>query len=259
MGGYAALFAAGYRRQSTYRASLFSGLAANVFFGVFRSALFVGLYRQVDSAAGLTLADVLTYVWVLQVLFGVVLANWLWEFPESVRSGDFVVDLLRPGDPFLRLLSVDLGRSTFMLIFRGLPQLVLPGLVLHLSLPTTGPGMLALGLSLCLAMVAGFELRFAFGSIAFWTPDYRGWWSMMFALVWLIGGFVVPVEFFPGALQQLAAHNPLSALLTLPVRVATGRDAYGALAEQLGWVLLGGVGCRALMRVAARRLVIHGG
>ena len=259
MGGYVALFLAGFRRQATYRAALLTGLAANLFFGVFRSAIFIGIYRHVENAGGLQLADALTYVWVLQVLFGVVIATWMWEYPEAVRSGEFVVDLLRPGDPFLRLLAIDVGRSAYVLIFRGLPQLFLPALVLDLTLPTGLLGILALMVSLCLCLVAGFELRFLFGSAAFWTADYRGWWNLLFSVVWLVAGFVVPVEFFPGLFRDIASHNPLSALLVLPVRVATERGAATAVLEQLAWVIVVGFGCLLVMRTAERRLVVHGG
>jgi ABC-2 type transport system permease protein len=257
--GYAALFRAGFRRQSTYRAALLSGFAANLFFGVFRSAIFIGLYRQADRVGGLGLADALTYVWVLQVLFGSIMANWMWEYPEAVRSGNFVVDLLRPGDPFLRLLAVDLGRSSFVFLFRGLPMIVLPALVLDLRLPTSPLGIGALVASLYLCLVASFEMRFLFGTAAFWTADYRGWWAMLFGFIWLIGGFVVPVEFFPGVLRTLTEHSPLSALLVLPVRVATDRGVTTALVEQLGWILVVGVLCAGVMRFAERHLVVHGG
>jgi ABC-2 type transport system permease protein len=253
------LFLAGFRRQSTYRAALLSGFAANLFFGVFRSAIFIGLYRHAGRAGGLDLADVLTYVWILQVLFGSIMTTWMWEYPEAVRSGNFVVDLLRPGDPFLRLLAVDVGRSSFSLLFRGLSMLLLPALVLDLTLPTSFAGILALALSLCLCLVAGFEMRFLFGTAAFWTADYRGWWAMLFGFVWLVSGFVVPIEFFPGVFRSLAEHSPFSALLVLPVRVATDRGVLSAVVEQLAWVLVVGLGCLAVMRFAERHLVVHGG
>jgi ABC-2 type transport system permease protein len=259
VGRYLALFALGFRRQSTYRAALITGLLANVFWGVFRSAVFIALYRQRPTGGGLELQDALTYVWVLQTLFGVIFTPWLWEYPERVRSGDVVVDLLRPGDPLGRLLALDLGRSTFSFLARGLPQLVVPALVLHLRLPTSPIGLAALAVSFLLCAVAAFEMRFLFGSVAFWTPDFRGWWSLLFGVVWLGAGFVVPVQLFPAAFRWFALSGPLSALLTQPVRVATGDGVAGALLIQLGWVVVIGVGCRVLMAQAERHLVVHGG
>ena len=259
MGGYAALYWAGFRRQSRYVASLAVGIAANVFFGIIRSALFVTLYRQRDQVAGLDITAVLTYVWILQVVFGVVFVTWIWEFADSVRSGDFAAELVKPGAVLGRLLAIDLGRSSFALATRGLPQLVLAGMVLDLRLPTTPPGVVMLALSLALCAVAASELRFLFGSLAFWTPDYRGWWTMLFGFLWFTGGFLVPVEFFPGALRWIGEHGPLAGLLAMPVRVATGRGATSALAVQACWVLVVAAACHAVMATAQRRMVIHGG
>jgi ABC-2 type transport system permease protein len=238
---------------------LVTGLAANVFFGVFRSAIFISLYRQRPVAAGMDVRDALTYVWVLQTLFGIIFTPWLWEYPERVRAGDFVVDLLRPGDPLLRLLAVDLGRSSFALLARGLPQILLPNLFFDLRLPTSPVGVFLLALSFLLAAAAAFEVRFLFGSLAFWTPDFRGWWSLLFGVLWLFAGFLVPVQMFPSSLRWLAQHGPLAALLVHPVRVATGDGAVGALAAQLFWVVVVAAACRLLMRTAERRLVVHGG
>lgn len=259
MAGHLGLFAAGFRRQATYRWALVVGMAANVFFGVFRTAVFLTLYRQVERAGGLDVADALTYVWVLQALFGVVFATWQLELPESVRTGDFVIDLLRPGDPLARLAANDLGRCTHVLVARGLPQLLLPGLFLDLRLPTTAEGIVLLAASLLLCAMAAFEVRFLVGSVAFWTPDFRGWFSLFFVVLWLVGGFILPVEYFPGALRWFAENGPLAALLALPVRVATQRDALEAVALQLLWVAAGWTACRAVLGSAVRRLVVHGG
>jgi ABC-2 type transport system permease protein len=253
------VFRAGFRRQSRYRAGLAVGVAANVFFGIIRTALFVALYRQRAVAGGLTLADSLTYVWVIQTVFGVVFVSWIWEFADSVRSGDFVVDLIRPGDVLGRLLALDLGRSVFSLVTRGLPQLLVASLVLDLRLPTTVTGVAGLAVSFGLCAAVAAELRFLFGSMAFWTPDYRGWWTFLFSIIWLGGGFLVPVEFLPDAARWIAGHSPLAALLTMPVRVATGRGVAGALAIQMAWAAAAYLLCRWVMANAERRLVVHGG
>ncbi len=259
MGGYGAVFWAGFRRQSRYRAGLAVGLAANVFFGVIRTALFMALYRQRHVAGGLTLADALTYVWIIQTVFGVVFVSWNWEFADAVRSGNFVVDLVRPGDALGRLLAVDLGRSTFALLTRGVPQLIIAAQILDLRLPTTATGIVLLALSFLLSAAVATEVRFLFGSLAFWTADYRGWWTFLFSAFWVGGGFLVPVEFFPDAARWIAEHSPLAALLAMPVRVATGRGVVAALVLQATWAAAAFLVCRYVMSTAERRLVVHGG
>jgi ABC-2 type transport system permease protein len=125
---------AGFRRQATYRLAAATGLVTNAFFGVVRTAIFLALYRQRGQVAGMDLGDALTYVWVLESLFGVIWVAWFWETAESIRSGDFVVELLRPGDLYLRLLAFDLGRSVNLLAVRALPAITVAALLLPLRL-----------------------------------------------------------------------------------------------------------------------------
>jgi ABC-2 type transport system permease protein len=204
-------------------------------------------------------ADALAYVWILEGLFAVVWSPWFWEQAEAIRSGEFVAELLRPGDPYLRLLAFDLGRTLSVLVTRTVPTLTVAALVLPLRLPGTLGGLALLGASLVLAAVVSFQLRFLFGSAAFWTPDYRSLFMLVFPVLWLASGFVVPVDFFPGPLRALVDWSPLIPLLMAPVRVATGRAAGLAVAGQVAWVALLWLAGRLALAAAGRRLVVHGG
>ena len=259
MRAYLALLGAGFQRQNTYRLALVAGLTTNAFFGVVRTAIFFALYRERDQVAGLDVADALTYVWVLEGLFAVVWAPWFWELAEAIRSGEFIAELLRPGDPYLRLAAFDLGRTLSVVATRTVPTLAVAALVLPLRLPGTLGGLALLAASLVLAAVVSFQLRFLFASTAFWTPDYRSMFLFAFPVLWLASGFVVPVDFFPGPLRALVDWSPLIPLVMAPVRVATGRSAALTVAGQLAWVVVLWLAGRLVLAVASRRLVVHGG
>jgi ABC-2 type transport system permease protein len=258
---YLALASAGFRRQAAYRLALVSGLLTNVFFGVVRSAVFLAVYRArpEETVSGLGVSDALTYVWMIQSLFGVIWVSWIWEFPEAVRSGDFVAELTRPGDPWLRQLCYEMGRTVQQMLVRSTLPLAGAALLLHLSLPTTATGILALVASMLLAGVVGFEVRHLFGLAAFWTPDFRVPFALAFPALWLVSGFVIPVDYFPGPLRTLAAGTPLFAMLMAPVHVAVGRPAGTILAVQVAWVVALGLVGRGALALACRRMVVHGG
>jgi ABC-2 type transport system permease protein len=256
---YWAMLLAGFRRQATYRLAAATGLFTNAFFGLVRTAIFLALYRQRGQVGGMDLADALTYVWVLESVFGVIWVAWFWETAESIRSGDFVVELLRPGDLYLRLLAFDVGRSVNLLAVRAVPGITVAALLLPLRLPGSPAGLLLFALSLVLAAVVGFQLRLLFSTVAFWTPDYRSLWGLVFPVVWLVSGFMVPVEYFPAALRVVANASPLAALLMAPVRVASSRAVAVSLAGQLLWVAVLWLAGRLVLALANRRLVVHGG
>jgi ABC-2 type transport system permease protein len=256
---YWVLLRAGYRRQAIYRLALVSGLVTNAFFGVIRTSVFSALYRDRAAVGGLARGDVLTYIWLLEGLFGVVWASWIWEFAESVRSGDFAIDLLRPGDPYLRLAAFDLGRSLNVLLTRLGPALALAALLLPLHLPTTPGGVVALAVSLTMAAVIAFQVRLLFAMTAFWTPDYKAAHSLIVPVLYLASGFVIPTDYFPAAVRDLVEASPLFALMMAPVRVAIGQSVATALVSQTVWLLVLGTASRTVLALASRRLVVHGG
>lgn len=256
---YWVLLKAGCRRQAAYRLALLSGLLTHAFFGLVRTTVFLALYRDRGPVGGLAVGDALTYTWLLEAIFGVVWATWVWEFPESVRSGDFAVELLRPGDPYLRIAAFDLGRALNLLIARAVPVLGVAAVVLPLHLPTSPGGVLALALSVVLSAAIAFQIRFLFGMAAFWTPDYRAVYSLFSPLLYLSSGFVIPIDYFPAALRGLAQATPLYSLVMAPVRVAIGRSAGIALAGQALWLLVLATASRSMLALASRRLVVHGG
>jgi ABC-2 type transport system permease protein len=256
---YWVLLCAGFRRQAFYRLALLSGVVTNAFFGVIRTSVFSALYRNRPEVAGLVRGDLLTYTWLLEGMFGVIWASWVWEFAESVRSGDFAIELLRPSDPYLRLAAFDLGRSLNVMLTRLLPVLAVAAALLPLRLPGSPGGIAALAVSLVMAAVIAFQLRLLFGMAAFWTPDYKAGYSLIVPVLYLASGFVIPTDYFPAALRAVVEASPLFALMMAPVRVAIGQSVGAALASQLLWLGVLGAASRALLAFASRRLVVHGG
>ena len=254
-----ALFSAGFRHQTSYRFALVSGLLTNTFCGLVRTAVFLAVYRGRDEVAGLDLADAVTYVWILQSIFAVLWAPWINELPTRIRSGEWTAELVRPGSVLGRHLVYDAGRTASLLAFRAPVPLVFAAVVFDLRLPTDPAGVAMLLASLLLAATAACCVRFLIGSIGFWTPDFRGMFSLLFGPLYLLSGFVIPVEFFPEPMRTFATVGPLSALLRSPVAVAAGRDVASALALQVLWIALLVLACQFVLERATRRMVVFGG
>ena len=243
MGAIAALLRAGFRHQAAFRFALVSGILTNAFFGVVRTSVFLAVYRGSEEVGGLQQADAVTYVWILQATFAVVWAPWMLELATRIRSGEWTAELLRPGSVLVRHLAYDAGRT---------------GAVLALRAPLP-PAFAAVVVSLALAGSIAVCVRFLVGSIAFWTPDFRGVYSLVFGPLFLLSGFVIPVELFPGAMRWVASFSPLGALLRAPVAVATDRGVLTAVAGQVAWLVVLVVVCHLVLQRATRRMVVFGG
>ncbi|MGH8571913.1 MAG: ABC-2 family transporter protein, partial [Gammaproteobacteria bacterium] len=114
-----------------------------------------------------------------------------------VRSGDVAVDLLRPIDLQAALLAEDLGRASCALLTRFTVPLLVGLAFFDLTLPSSALRWTVFGLSVLLAILVSFAIRFLLNLVAFWLLDWRGLLSLHAAIGGMLSGLVIPIAFFP--------------------------------------------------------------
>ena len=263
MRAYWELAVSGYRRYATYRGATFAGVFTNSVFGLMKGYVLLAVVAGRPRVGGYDAADTLTYVWLVQALL-MVAYLWGWnELAVRIMQGDIVVDLGRPLDLQGAWLAWDLGRAGYHTLFRGLPPFLLAELLFGLRLPTDPLLWLAFAISVSLAAVVSFAIRFLVNLCAFWLLDYRGILNVS-SLTWtFLSGSVVPLTFLPEGPRAVAQALPFAAMLQVPIDVFLGKhpgpDLVRALAFQLAWALaLLGLG-RLVLAAGVRRMVVQGG
>jgi ABC-2 type transport system permease protein len=251
------------QRQLAYRTENLAGLVTNVFFGYLRSAVFVAMYQYAPSVGGYDLQGAVTYTWITQSMIMIVAMWGWWDLEETIRTGDVVSDLSKPFVYIGFWLARDAGRAAYFVAFRALPILLAGQVFFGLHWPSSPGAWLAFGLSLGLALLVSFGWRFLLNISAFWTTDARGLGQLANAATLFLGGFVVPIRYFPDWLQPLVLALPFASITQTPadlfVERIQGADIVGPLIAQVVWavVLLGLA--QLVMIVATRRVVIQGG
>lgn len=252
-----------FRRHLTYRTATFAGLFTNSVFAFIFSAVYIALYRDTGSqqeVAGFTMADALAYVWITQSLIMVVAMWGTWDIALGVRSGDIYADLFKPFNYFGYWLSRDLGRATYFAFSRFVPTMVLGTLLFDLALPSGIERWLGFGATIVLGVVVSFAIRFILNLSTLWLTDVQGVQALQLSLLGFLSGFLVPLNFLPDTLRQVAEALPFQTMMMVPVNVLLGHQAVlPALGLQLLWAIaLCGAGI-ALLQIATRRVVIQGG
>jgi len=232
-------------------------------FGFLRAFVLLAVVAERGSVGGLGPADVATYVFVSQGLIAAVGSFNELELGERIRTGAVVVDFHRPVDLERYWLFEDLGRVAYQVAARGLPPLLAGALVFHLRVATSALVWAAFLVSVALAAVVSFALRFVATLTGFWVLDARGAVQLMAALSIFFSGFLVPVNFFPTWLADVAYALPFVAILQLPLDIflgtTSGAEVLGVLAVQAAWgIAVLGLGRMVLTR-ATRKVVVQGG
>jgi viologen exporter family transport system permease protein len=260
---YLALARAGFRRWSSYRAATVAGAFTNTVFGFLRVAILFAALRAGGAIGGYSKADAATYTWLTQGLI-MTIAIWSWvDLATRIQTGDVVTDLQRPIDLQAAYLSEDLGRATYQLIARGLPPFLVGALFFELVLPGSLGQWLAFAVSLVLAVVVSFGMRFVVNLLAFWVLDWRGLLALSSAFTTVASGFAVPLAFFPAWAERLVTALPWASMIQIPIDVFIGHRAGASLASglalQIGWAITLLALGRILLASAARRVVVQGG
>lgn len=255
----------GYRRYAAYPGATAAGLFTNVFFGFLIASILLAVYDHRTDVGGYDVADALAYVWLAQGLLAVVASfgpSW-WELALRVRSGDVATDLHRPLDLQRALFAQDAGRAAYQAVFRALPQFVLGALVFEIAVPEEAWRWLAFAVSVCLAVVVSFAIRFIVNLTAFWLLDYRGPLLLTLAVAHLLSGLIVPLAFFPGALADVLRALPFASMLQAPIDVYVGEPLGGSVAGvlllQAAWAAALLVAGRLVLAAGTRKLVVQGG
>ena len=161
---YAAVAARSFRRFSTYRAATLAGIFTNSVFGVIYSYAYLALWHQRPDAGGYDATDAVTYVWLGQALLMTVA---LWgggttdDLADRIRTGDVAIDLYRPIGLVGWYLAGDLGRATYHALTRGVvPDDHRASCCSDIALPASPAAALGFAVSLVLAVVTSFGIRF---------------------------------------------------------------------------------------------------
>lgn len=251
----------GWRRQTTYRGATVAGLFTNSVFAFIQGAVLLAAIRGAGgNIGGYDTTRALTYTWLAQALIGPIgVFRWS-DIADRVKTGEIATDFSRPADLQHWFLAIDLGRAGASTVFRAVPQFLIGALLFELVLPGSVGRWLLVAVSLTLAVVVSFGLRFIANLAVFWTLEPRGVLNAHSMLLVGLSGFIIPLTFFPDGLAQLLRLLPWASAIQAPIDVFLDqRSAAAVIGVQLFWIIALVAAGQAVQRAAQTKLVVQGG
>ena len=259
-----AVAAASARAQVTYRATVAASVLSNVTLTVLRGYLALAVWTARPGLAGYDPARAVTFVVLGQALtttFAVF--GGMIDVPWRVESGAIVVDLARPFG-FLRWwLAREIGRAAVFAVSRAVPAGLVGAALFGVRPPGSAGAALGFAVSLPLALLAGFGIRYLVALTAFWITDVRGALAVSSLALMFFSGAVLPLTIFPGTFGAVARLLPFAAVVQVPMdiylRPRGGAGIGTQLAFQAAWVAVLLAASHLATSRALRRLVVQGG
>jgi ABC-2 type transport system permease protein len=179
---------------------------------------------------------------------------------EAVKDGSIAYLLAKPYNFLLYQVSAGLGDSVVRLACNGL---IGGAIVWWLAGPPPDPrGWPAALVAVALGMLINFASSALIGLSAFVAEDVAAFEWIYSKALFLLGGLLIPLDFYPDWLRAVATHLPFAYVLYGPARLfvtpSLGRF-FGLLLGQAAWLLALGALLAFCYGRAVRRLTVNGG
>lgn len=227
--------------------------------------IFFQLYRVTYAASGaavlngLSLRDTLWYLMLAETI-ELGRPRLTRTISEAVKDGSVAYLLNKPYNFLLYQLSTGFGES----IFRMLVNAVLGGATVWLLVgPPPPPVNWLIAL---VAVIGAWMLHFCvmalIGLAAFVTEEVAPFEWIYQKMVFVLGGMLIPLDFYPAWLQSVAKATPFAYMTYGPARlfVRPDMDVFLAiLGGQVFWLVALGATLAVAYAQGAKQLAINGG
>ena len=254
-----------------YRAAAIAGITTQIFWGCIKLMVFAAFYAVAVEPPPMTFAAVVVYVWLGQVLLGLLPWNHDPELQELFTTGSVAYELLRPLDLYWFWFARTLAYRTAPTVLRMVPGIVFAVLILPLlGLPEwalPAPASLAHGLLFAVSITVTVILSCAISILItismFWMLEARGLTTFMYGVVPVLSGMIVPLPLFPDWIQPFLYWQPFRGLCDVPFRIYSGDISVAVATQEItmqcAWVVLIVLFGIGLIARARQRLVVQGG
>jgi ABC-2 type transport system permease protein len=263
MRGYLAVLRGSVMVGVVYRFGFLFTIIGNIVYLGVAYYLWKSIYRYSDTIRGLTFNETFLYVGLGSAIFILLKTYVDWYLNFEIREGSVASYLIKPIDFGLYNLFFSFGSVLMNLAAITVPTLVMLLFVFKVKF-TMGPGLILLPLSLFMAFMISFCFDYFIGLLGFYSESVWGLSTVKEIIVTVFSGALIPLQFFPEAMQKVLLLLPFQAVYHTPLMMVTrpnqGWDVFlPMLLVQLFWVATLFIGTRLFYNQAIKVLRVSGG
>ena len=223
------------RRALTYRAEWLFGVLRQVAalwiqLAIWRALLANGV---ADTGAGtITLADMVTYLIVVNVVMAVVHQRLSYDVEARLRNGTIALDLLKPVGLAVIALGRSLGESSSAFVSRLLPALLVVALIWGIQLPASAAAAVGFVAAILVGACIAYALGFLLATLGFrvWSTEHFEWLLGLFVRV--VSGAVIPFWFLPDWVKRVGELLPFHMMGFTPSDRNSNREPERAIGRR---------------------------
>ena len=260
---YLALTRASFQEWMAYRLGFFFTIFGNIVYLGVAYYLWSSIYEHSTIIRGMTFNETFIYVALGSAVFILLKTYADWIISHEIREGIIAIYLTKPLDFQLYSLFSSLGGILMNLAAISLPTILVLTLVFKIQV-TLGLGLFLFPISIFFAVLISFCFDYFIGLSAFYTESTWGIAITKDVIITVFSGALLPLQFFPDAIQKVLLMLPFQAIYHTPLMMITrpdqGWDVFGPmLLTQIFWIAALFLLTRLYYNQAVKVLRISGG
>jgi len=246
-----------------YRFGFLFTIVGNIVYLGVAYYLWKSIYRYSEVIRGLTFNETFLYVGLGSAVFILLKTYADWYIHYEIREGAIATYLTKPIDFQIYNLFANFGSLLMNLLAITVPTIIMLGFVFRIKVDF-GPGLFLFPVSILLAFLISFSLDYFIGLMGFYSESVWGLSITKEIIVTVFSGALIPLQFFPEAIQNVLYWLPFQAIYHTPLMMITrpdqGLDVFlPMMAVQAVWAILLFLAARLFYNQAIKVLRIAGG
>lgn len=241
-------------------------LSKNIFF-IFIMLIYLMLWKAIyaqkgtDTINGLSLNAMIWYL-IFTELITLSRPDIHNQVNEDVKTGNIAYLLNKPYNYVAYCFSLYLGEIGMKLLTNSIIGVTI-GLVYVGVLKSFSIGNLPLIiLTLLTGCTINFFIYLSLALTSFWFEDNTAFFWIYSKLIFTLGGMLVPIDLFPGWLQNVSRYMPFAYVTYIPAKLAVSFSLHDFIMQfpiQILYLAVFVFASIALYRKGARNLNVNGG
>lgn len=211
----------GFLINQIYREAIIVRIISNFLFIIMQYYIWKSIYST-NNFSVFSFKEIFTYVVIAQIMSNIYPMQVSGRIGSMVRTGDIALALLNPFSLIEQLLFENVGASIFKLLVLNVPLYVL--YVLFIGVNLTPINIIKFIIMFIFSYIFYFVFELIFGIMSFYTTSQWGLQNLKYAIITLLSGRVIPMEFYPKVLSKVLESLPFKYMYNVPILTILGRN-----------------------------------
>lgn len=239
---------------------LFSGIFIGVILFIFLN-IWKTVYAGAEQVGGFTLTHMIWYLSFAEMISFASGTNRIEKLGAEIRNGSLSASLLKPWSFIAKELTILSANFVSILLTAG---------VIGFAVAFFLVGPLDISLAtlpfVCIVLLGGVLLSFmivtSFALLSLWLEDVSALYWIYQKILFIAGGMLIPLEFYPSWMQDIIQYFPTTFLMYWPSKLFVHfsfEKFFYVLASQSVWIVIMSFIMIMVYKKGIRKVGIYGG